>query len=69
MKNKWTKVVVMILLGFISISLAKNMNGNVVGSILQIVGTILLIVGVVEMFKRKPKVEEQSSNTNNSVSQ
>ena len=62
MKNKWTRVVVMIVVGLIAYSVGQNMGG-IIGSITIIVGVILLIGGIVEIFK-KQKAIPPTSTTN-----
>lgn len=52
MKNKWTRVIVMILVGFVAISVGQNGSG-IGSSIATIAGVILLIGGIVEIFKKQ----------------
>lgn len=53
MKNKWTRVAVMIFVGLFAMSAGQGMGGSIFGSITSIVGVILLIGGVVEIFKKQ----------------
>jgi hypothetical protein len=55
MRNKWTKVAVIILVGIIAMGAAQTMGGGSTGDILNIVGFILVVWGIVEAF-RKQKV-------------
>lgn len=52
MKNKWTRVIVMLLVGFLAYSIGENMEG-IIGPITTIVATILIIGGFVEIFKKE----------------
>lgn len=55
MKNKWTKVVALILVGLILMGAAGAIKGSVVGSLINIVGFILLVVGIIEAFKKEKR--------------
>ena len=52
MKNKWIRVVVMIIVGFAAYAAAQNMNSTL-GNITSIVGVILIIGGFAEIFRKQ----------------